>query len=64
MEKNVAEAVANNLEQDNYGPIEYRNHIWLGKLDEVFVDVWRADGPEPVRNASYRQANFAFFVLI
>ncbi|KAK9332669.1 hypothetical protein V1520DRAFT_389600 [Lipomyces starkeyi] len=38
----VAEAMANNLEQDKYGPIEYRSHIWLGKLDQ-------ADGQQPVR---------------
>ncbi|KAK9345201.1 hypothetical protein V1522DRAFT_436688 [Lipomyces starkeyi] len=53
MDQYVAEAMANNLEQDKYGPIEYRSHIWLGKLDEVFVEVWRADGQQPVRKVSY-----------
>ncbi|KAK9426990.1 hypothetical protein V1505DRAFT_381642 [Lipomyces doorenjongii] len=49
MVKYVAKAMANVLEQGNYGPIEYRSHIWVGKLDEVFVEVWRADGQQPVR---------------
>ncbi|KAK9355618.1 hypothetical protein V1523DRAFT_438440 [Lipomyces doorenjongii] len=49
MEQYVAEAMAKNLEQGNYGPIEYRSHTWLGKLDEVFLEVWRADGQQPVR---------------
>ncbi|KAK9490523.1 hypothetical protein V1508DRAFT_457756 [Lipomyces doorenjongii] len=49
MVKYVAEAMANALEQGNYGPIEYRGHIWVGKLDEVFDEVWKADGQQPVR---------------
>ncbi|KAK9368128.1 hypothetical protein V1509DRAFT_544065, partial [Lipomyces kononenkoae] len=38
MEQYVAEAMLKKLNEDNYGPIEYRGHIWLGKLDELFVE--------------------------
>ncbi|KAK9368140.1 hypothetical protein V1509DRAFT_653423 [Lipomyces kononenkoae] len=49
LEQYVAEAMEKNLAQGNYGPIEYRGHIWLGKLDELFVEVWRAEQQNPVR---------------
>ncbi|KAK9493241.1 hypothetical protein V1508DRAFT_403941 [Lipomyces doorenjongii] len=59
MEQYVAEAMAKNLEQGNYGPIEYRSHTWLGKLDEVFLEVWRADGQQPVRKRFFPENEWA-----
>ncbi|KAJ8096584.1 hypothetical protein POJ06DRAFT_263929 [Lipomyces tetrasporus] len=49
MAEHGADAMAHNLKRGNYGPIEYRGHIWAGKLDEVFVEVWRAGDEQPVR---------------
>ncbi|KAK9327016.1 hypothetical protein V1520DRAFT_349974 [Lipomyces starkeyi] len=49
MKQHVVEAMKHNLKQGNYGPIEYRGHIWAGKLDEVFVEAWRAGEEQPVR---------------
>ncbi|KAK9356258.1 hypothetical protein V1523DRAFT_261946 [Lipomyces doorenjongii] len=50
MGEHAADAMVHNLKRGNYGPIEYRGHIWAGKLDEVFVEVWRAGDGQPVRN--------------
>ncbi|KAK9242824.1 hypothetical protein V1506DRAFT_555826 [Lipomyces tetrasporus] len=49
MEQHAARAMALNLEQGHFGPIEYRNHTWVGKVNELFVEVWRADEKSPVR---------------
>ncbi|KAK9234654.1 hypothetical protein V1525DRAFT_428355 [Lipomyces kononenkoae] len=49
MDQYVAKVIAKNWEEDNYSQIEYRGHIWLGKLDEFFVEVWRAEEQTPVR---------------
>ncbi|KAK9360714.1 hypothetical protein V1504DRAFT_440149 [Lipomyces starkeyi] len=59
MKEYVAETMAKNLEQGNYGPIEYRSHMWLGKLDEVFLEVWRADGQQPVRKWLIRHGHLS-----
>ncbi|KAK9358563.1 hypothetical protein V1504DRAFT_493703 [Lipomyces starkeyi] len=49
MQQYALEAMQYNLEQGHCGPIEYRSHMWAGKLDEVFVEVWRAGKTQPVR---------------
>ncbi|KAK9235494.1 hypothetical protein V1525DRAFT_427783 [Lipomyces kononenkoae] len=54
MEQHVVEAMKHNLKQGNYGPVEYRGHIWAGKPDEVFVEAWRADDEQPVRKCLIR----------
>ncbi|KAK9491576.1 hypothetical protein V1508DRAFT_373733, partial [Lipomyces doorenjongii] len=43
MGQTVAKAGLRNLEQGEYGPMEYRNHKWFGKLEEAFIECWRAD---------------------
>ncbi|KAK9357731.1 hypothetical protein V1504DRAFT_480110 [Lipomyces starkeyi] len=48
MQQYAVEATKYTLEQGNYGPIEYRSHMWAGKLDEVFVEVWRVGETQPV----------------
>ncbi|KAJ8096587.1 hypothetical protein POJ06DRAFT_203775 [Lipomyces tetrasporus] len=55
----VADVMVHNLKRGNYGPLEYRGHIWAGKLDEVFVEVWRAGDEQPVRKwlISHGRAN-------
>ncbi|KAK9357553.1 hypothetical protein V1504DRAFT_398549 [Lipomyces starkeyi] len=49
MQQNMYEATRSNREKGTYGPIEYRTHLWFGKLNEAFIEVWRAeredDGP-------------------
>ncbi|KAK9356691.1 hypothetical protein V1523DRAFT_448089 [Lipomyces doorenjongii] len=37
------------LEQGAYGPMEYRNRKWFGKLEEAFIECWRADRKRPFR---------------
>ncbi|KAK9234017.1 hypothetical protein V1525DRAFT_367610 [Lipomyces kononenkoae] len=49
MRQHAVVAMKHNLEQGIFGPIEYRSHMWVGKLDELFVEVWRADEEQPVR---------------
>ncbi|KAK9372158.1 uncharacterized protein V1513DRAFT_385347, partial [Lipomyces chichibuensis] len=49
MRQHAVVAMKHNLEQGVNGPIEYRSHMWVGKLDEVFVEVWRAGEEQPVR---------------
>ncbi|KAK9367846.1 hypothetical protein V1509DRAFT_625525 [Lipomyces kononenkoae] len=49
MEQHAVIAMKHNLEQGVYGPIEYRSHMWVGKLDEVFVEVWRAGETQPLK---------------
>ncbi|KAK9235031.1 hypothetical protein V1525DRAFT_435062 [Lipomyces kononenkoae] len=41
------EALQRNSGEDPYGPIEYRGHKWFETLNEVFIEVWRADGSCP-----------------
>ncbi|KAK9349757.1 hypothetical protein V1523DRAFT_443029 [Lipomyces doorenjongii] len=38
---------AKELEQGFYGPVEYRNHIWFGKLSHAFIEVWRVGMKDP-----------------
>ncbi|KAK9253217.1 hypothetical protein V1507DRAFT_419443 [Lipomyces tetrasporus] len=59
MAEHVADAMVHNLKRGTYDPIEYRGHIWAGKLDEVFVEVWRAGDEQPVRKwlISHGRAN-------
>ncbi|KAK9369526.1 hypothetical protein V1509DRAFT_619719 [Lipomyces kononenkoae] len=47
MEQHVAEVLEKSIGQNSYGPLEYRGHIWLGKMEELFVEVWRAERREP-----------------
>ncbi|KAK9492796.1 hypothetical protein V1508DRAFT_128720 [Lipomyces doorenjongii] len=49
MGQTVAKAGLRNLEQGAYGPMEYRNHRWFGKLEEAFIEIWRADRKRPSR---------------
>ncbi|KAK9358395.1 hypothetical protein V1504DRAFT_487228 [Lipomyces starkeyi] len=49
MEQHGARAMARSLEEGRYGPIKYRNHTWVEEVNELFVEVWRADGRPPVR---------------
>ncbi|KAK9234262.1 hypothetical protein V1525DRAFT_391615 [Lipomyces kononenkoae] len=55
MQQHALEAMKHHLERGIYGPIEYRDHMWTGKLDEVFVEVWRAGDDRPVRKWLIRQ---------
>ncbi|KAK9490039.1 hypothetical protein V1508DRAFT_406644 [Lipomyces doorenjongii] len=50
MGEHATDAMVHNLKRGNYGPIEYRGHIWAGKLEKVFVEVWRAGDGQPLRN--------------
>ncbi|KAK9334365.1 hypothetical protein LIPSTDRAFT_76491 [Lipomyces starkeyi NRRL Y-11557] len=49
MDKHADKAMARNLQQGIYGPIEYCDHTWIGKVDKLFIEVWRADEKQPVR---------------
>ncbi|KAK9258466.1 hypothetical protein V1519DRAFT_488555 [Lipomyces tetrasporus] len=49
MGQSVAKARRRNLEQGAYGPMEHRNHRWFGKLEDAFVEIWRADIKRPFR---------------
>ncbi|KAK9374810.1 uncharacterized protein V1513DRAFT_479156 [Lipomyces chichibuensis] len=49
MDQHVDGNMKHNLEQGKYGPSKYRNHMWFGRLNELFLEVWRADGKQPVR---------------
>ncbi|KAK9384921.1 hypothetical protein V1515DRAFT_617719 [Lipomyces mesembrius] len=55
MEQHAARAMARSLEEGRYGPIEYRNHTWVGEVNELFVEVWRANGRPPVRKCQALQ---------
>ncbi|KAK9344023.1 hypothetical protein V1522DRAFT_411603 [Lipomyces starkeyi] len=57
MDQHVDGNMKHNLEQGNYGPIEYRNHMWFGRLNELFLEVWRADGKQPVRKWLIKDAH-------
>ncbi|KAK9349991.1 hypothetical protein V1523DRAFT_429506 [Lipomyces doorenjongii] len=59
MAKHMVDVMVQNLKRGNYGPIECRGHVWVEKLDEVFVEVWRAGDEQPVRNwfISHGRAN-------
>ncbi|KAK9237715.1 hypothetical protein V1525DRAFT_359966 [Lipomyces kononenkoae] len=58
MEQHVAEVLGKNIGQNSYGPLEYRGHIWLGKIDELFVEVWRAEQPNPTRKWLMKDGHF------
>ncbi|KAK9371677.1 uncharacterized protein V1513DRAFT_386400 [Lipomyces chichibuensis] len=52
MERTKLGQLADEVKQRNkgkgpYGPIEYRCHNWFEKLNEAFIEVWRADGSSP-----------------
>ncbi|KAK9360716.1 hypothetical protein V1504DRAFT_497861 [Lipomyces starkeyi] len=36
-----SEAHELNIQQDYYGPLQYRDHTWAGELEEAFIEVWR-----------------------
>ncbi|KAK9236187.1 hypothetical protein V1525DRAFT_407809, partial [Lipomyces kononenkoae] len=57
MKQHAFEGMKINLEQGNYGPIEYRDHVWLGKLEELFVEVWRAKRRKSVRTWLIRRGH-------
>ncbi|KAK9372299.1 uncharacterized protein V1513DRAFT_460720 [Lipomyces chichibuensis] len=41
------EAVQRNRGKGPYRPIKYRGHNWFEKLNDAFIEVWRADGSPP-----------------
>ncbi|KAK9323849.1 hypothetical protein V1517DRAFT_257312 [Lipomyces orientalis] len=46
MAQSLAETVEANIDIDYYGPLEYRDHTWVGKLNKAFIEVWRHDSHE------------------
>ncbi|KAK9434350.1 hypothetical protein V1505DRAFT_301579, partial [Lipomyces doorenjongii] len=52
MKQHAHKAMARNMEQGNCGPIEYRDHTCIGKVEKLFIKVWRADEKQPVRKVS------------
>ncbi|KAK9376552.1 uncharacterized protein V1513DRAFT_438989, partial [Lipomyces chichibuensis] len=38
-----------NLEPGFYGPVEWRNHVWFGKLIDTFIEIWRVGMKDLVR---------------
>ncbi|KAK9357535.1 hypothetical protein V1504DRAFT_436653 [Lipomyces starkeyi] len=52
----AARAMKRNREHDYYGPIEYRGHKWAGKLNEVFIELWRTDNKFPITSWLIRNA--------
>ncbi|KAK9234807.1 hypothetical protein V1525DRAFT_437481 [Lipomyces kononenkoae] len=49
MGQTVDDIAESNAAQDLYGPLRYKDHKWVGKLNDAFIEVWRAN-TEPVRN--------------
>ncbi|KAK9367395.1 hypothetical protein V1509DRAFT_659350 [Lipomyces kononenkoae] len=49
MKQHVDKVWQKNREKGFYGPVEYRNHRWFGKLREVVIEVWRVGRNDPVR---------------
>ncbi|KAK9320745.1 hypothetical protein V1517DRAFT_263697 [Lipomyces orientalis] len=43
METAVGETAQFNAQQGYYGPLWYRDHMWAGKLEEAYIEVWRQD---------------------
>ncbi|KAK9384932.1 hypothetical protein V1515DRAFT_575436 [Lipomyces mesembrius] len=48
MSRIVGETTESNIPQSYYGPLGYRDHTWVGTLNEAFIEVWRQD-TNPVR---------------
>ncbi|KAK9482141.1 hypothetical protein V1527DRAFT_477308 [Lipomyces starkeyi] len=47
--QSLATTVEANIGIDYYGPLEYRDHTWLGELNKVFIEIWRQDSQETFR---------------
>ncbi|KAK9242649.1 hypothetical protein V1506DRAFT_571139 [Lipomyces tetrasporus] len=43
MAQSLAETVEANIARGYYGPLEYRDHTWVGELNKAFIEVWRQD---------------------
>ncbi|KAK9352805.1 hypothetical protein V1523DRAFT_412959 [Lipomyces doorenjongii] len=43
MARSLGETVEANIAIDYYGPLEYRDHTWVGELNKAFIEVWRQD---------------------
>ncbi|KAK9366299.1 hypothetical protein V1509DRAFT_654855 [Lipomyces kononenkoae] len=43
MAQSLAEKGEANMTQGYYGPLEYRDHMWYGELQEAFIEIWRSD---------------------
>ncbi|KAK9428253.1 hypothetical protein V1505DRAFT_423564 [Lipomyces doorenjongii] len=41
MGQSLVETVETNIALGYYGPLEYRDHKWVGELSEAFIEVWR-----------------------
>ncbi|KAK9352117.1 hypothetical protein V1505DRAFT_334567 [Lipomyces doorenjongii] len=48
MSRIVGDTTESNIPQSYYGPLGYRDHTWVGKLTEAFIEIWRQDR-NPVR---------------
>ncbi|KAK9327976.1 hypothetical protein V1520DRAFT_314022 [Lipomyces starkeyi] len=48
MKQHIHKVVQRNIEQGFYGPVEYRNHRWFGKMSDAFIEVWRVGMKDPV----------------
>ncbi|KAK9316462.1 hypothetical protein V1522DRAFT_374041 [Lipomyces starkeyi] len=49
MKQSVAEQMREYKSRGYYGPIVYRRHRWTGKLNEAFIEIWRAGNSSPER---------------
>ncbi|KAK9243340.1 hypothetical protein V1506DRAFT_562151 [Lipomyces tetrasporus] len=43
MARSIGETVETNITLGYYGPLEYRDHTWIGELNKAFIEVWRQD---------------------
>ncbi|KAK9241522.1 hypothetical protein V1506DRAFT_563631, partial [Lipomyces tetrasporus] len=43
MAQSIGETVETNITLGYYGPLEYRDHTWIGELNKAFIEVWRQD---------------------
>ncbi|KAK9372084.1 uncharacterized protein V1513DRAFT_474750 [Lipomyces chichibuensis] len=50
MKQHIRKTLQTNIEQGFYGPVEYRNHRWFGKMSNAFIEVWRVGMKDPVRS--------------
>ncbi|KAK9252638.1 hypothetical protein V1507DRAFT_498527 [Lipomyces tetrasporus] len=41
--QSIGETVETNITLGYYGPLEYRDHTWIGELNKAFIEVWRQD---------------------
>ncbi|KAK9323832.1 hypothetical protein V1517DRAFT_306655 [Lipomyces orientalis] len=46
MGRSLAETVETNIALGYYGPLEYKDHKWVGELSEAFIEVWRPGSHE------------------